>query len=100
MTMAKRVRVSDDTLFDPRSAEGLEGRLLAQEAATEAKPPRNAQDLQDRATEIFQIDRLIEDEVEKLKGLKKTRENLVQSLLVGCANATQTTIFDAMEQQA
>lgn len=99
--MGKKITVhAGDTIYDRTTAEGLEGRLLAREIATESAPPRTPNEMADRAAEIYQLDALILAKAEEIKGLKKTREDLAQSLLRGCAAANQTNLLDGLEEQA
>jgi hypothetical protein len=88
----KRIVVTDsDGMY--KSSEGLDARLAALDVATDAEVPRTAFECADRSAEIFALDQLIEEQHEKLKTLRKQREDLVRSLLVGCAGLRQHDLF-------
>jgi uncharacterized protein (DUF1810 family) len=55
--------------------------------------PQTAHACADRAAEIFAMDQLIEDAAATLKALKGAREDLVTSLLQGCAGLRQESMF-------
>jgi hypothetical protein len=86
----KRIVVTDsDGMY--KSSEGLDARLAALDVATDAEVPRTAFECADRSAEIFALDQLIEEQHEKLKTLRKQREDLVRSLLDAHASSVESS---------